>query len=332
MIGNEGTVRWGIIGCGDVCEHKSGPPLYQTPGSELVAVMRRSADKTADFARRHGARRWYTDVDALLADPEINAVYVASPHGLHYQHVAAAAKAGKAILCEKPMGANAQECQAIVELCRQCGVPLDVAYYRRYWPVVRKMKALLADGAIGRIAHVRVQLCDYFAGDDTRPWLTQQAQAGGGALANAGSHWIDLIRFLIGEVTDIQAYASSALRGFEVDDTTVLILRVANGALVTFSASWGGASINDFDVTGTHGRLLASALSAGQLVLERRGHETEWFNLARSGPAHREYIEDLISRLRTGAGPSIPGEEAVAAWRIIEAAYQSGATHENRRA
>jgi predicted dehydrogenase len=166
---------------------------------------------------------------------------------------------------------------------------------------------------------------------ETRPWLTQQAQAGGGALANAGSHWIDLIRLLIGEVTDVQAYASSALGGFEVDDTTVLILRIANGALVTFSTSWAVASINDFDGTGTDGRLLASPLSAGQLVLERRGRETERFDLARSGPAHREYIADLVPRLRSGSGPSIPGEEALAAWRIIEAAYQSSATTTYRR-
>src|SRR5438105_7392487 len=126
-----GPIRWGIIGCGDVAEHKAGPPLYRTPGSDLVAVMRRDAEKAADFARRHGARHWYTDVQKLLADPDINAVYVASPHGCHVQHVRLAAQAGKAVLCEKPMGTSYEESQAIVAVCQQYNVPLAVAYYRR---------------------------------------------------------------------------------------------------------------------------------------------------------------------------------------------------------
>src|SRR5436189_4960964 len=103
------SIRWGVIGAGDVVDYKSGEPLYTTPGSKLVAVMRRNAEKAADFARRHHIPRWYTSVDELLADPEINAVYVASPHGFHAEHSIAAAKAGKIVLCEKPMGTSSAE-------------------------------------------------------------------------------------------------------------------------------------------------------------------------------------------------------------------------------
>src|SRR5512140_1642825 len=118
------TIRWGIIGAGDVAEHKSGPPLYRTPGSELVAVMRRDADKAANFARRHGAKRWYTDARELVADPDVNAVYVASPHAMHLEHVRLAARAGKPVLCEKPMGRSAAEAQAIVDTCQRHKVQL----------------------------------------------------------------------------------------------------------------------------------------------------------------------------------------------------------------
>ena len=322
MSSNLNPVRWGIIGCGDVAERKSGVPLYQTPGSELVAVMRRDAAKAEDFARRHNVRRWYTDIESLLADPEVNAIYVATPHHLHKEHSIMAAKAGKAVLCEKPMGVSLAEAQAIVDVCREQNVPLAVAYYRRYWPDVQKIRALLQDGAVGRINHVRVQLCDYFAGDANRPWIVSQKEAGGGALSNAGSHWIDLIRYLIGEVVEVKAYCSYA-SGFEVEDTAALLLKTASGALITFSASWVGTSINDFDVVGTEGRLLASPLTSGKITLQRRGNEPETFDCPHSGPAHQEFIANLIPRLQAHPPESIPGTEAVEAWRIMEAAYQS---------
>ena len=144
------VVRWGIIGSGDVAEHKSGPPLYQTPGSELIAVMRRDQEKAADFAHRHSAKRWYSDVETLLADPEINAIYIASPHHLHPSHATKAAQAGKIVLCEKPMGISSADAQGIVDACKACGVPLSVAYYRRFWPITQRLKDLLENSDPGK--------------------------------------------------------------------------------------------------------------------------------------------------------------------------------------
>jgi predicted dehydrogenase len=320
------TVRWGIIGCGDVAEHKSGPALYQTPYSQLVAVTRRDATKAADFARRHGAKRWYTNVDGLLADQEINAVYVASPHGVHLPHVQRAAEAGKAILCEKPMGTGTLEAQQMVDTCRAHGVSLTVAYYRRFWPIIRTIQQLLAEGAIGQVIQARVQLADYFAGDPDRPWLISRAQAGGGALANAGSHWVDLVRFLLGEVIEVMADCSSIASGFEVEDTALLYMRMANGALVSLASTWQSLSpINEIDLIGTKGRILASPLSQGRLILQQGSREPEILQCSRAGVAHSELLEELIPRLLAGQPSPIPGEEAVAAWRIMEAAYRSSA-------
>ena len=229
------SIRWGIIGCGNVAEFKSGPPLYQTPGSELIAVMRRDAAKAADFAQRHGARRWYTDAAALIADADVNAIYIASPHALHAAHVKLAAEAGKIVLCEKPVGISTAEAQACVDVCRAHDVPLSVPYYRRYWPIVRKMRELLNDGAIGRVVTARVQLADYFAGDPDRPWLTSRASSGGGALANAGSHWVDLIRYLLGDIVSVSAHCSAHVSGFETEDTIVVQLETVEHALVSLS-------------------------------------------------------------------------------------------------
>jgi predicted dehydrogenase len=325
--GSVESIKWGIIGCGDVAEHKSGPPLYQTPGSELVAVMRRDKEKAADFARRHKAKRWYTDVEALLADSEINAVYVASPHHLHMTHASQAAQAGKIVLCEKPMGTSQAEAQAIVDACHGQRVPLAVAYYRRFWPVTGKVKDLLEEGAVGAVMQASVQISDYFQGDPTRAWLTSQAMAGGGALANAGSHWLDLIRYLFGEIQDVSAYSSCAAGGFEVEDTAAVLMRTVSGTFVSFLSSWQSqVAVNELAILGTHGRILVGSLAAGRLQLFRHDKEPESFDLGRSGPAHGELVADLVSGLIAGQAPRVPGQEAVAVWRIIEAAYESSRT------
>lgn len=259
-----------IIGCGDVAEHKSGPPLYQTPRSELIVVMRRDKAKAPDFARRHGANRSYADPDSLLAAPEVNAVYVASPHHLHPAHAIQASQAGKIVLCEKPMGTSSADARSIVDACKTNEVSLTLAYYCRFWPITQKMKQLLAEDAIRRVVQARVQLSAPFSGDPERPWLTPLEEAGGGALANAGSHWVDLLRYLLGEFEEVTAFCSSAAGGFEVEDTVLILLSTADGALASLATTWqGGVGVDDFDVTGTRGRFLASPLSAGRLYLHR---------------------------------------------------------------
>lgn len=320
------TIRWGIIGCGNVAETKSGPPLYRAPGSELVAVMRRDGAKARDFAERHGARRWYTDAAALVADPDINAVYIASPHDRHLEHATLAAQAGKMILCEKPMGTSVEQARAIVQVCQANHVPLTVAYYRRFWPITRAVKRLLAEGAIGRLVSVRVQLADYFAGDPARPWLTSPAASGGGALANAGSHWVDLVRFYLGEIAQVMAMQSSKVSGFETEDTVALLMRTNDDVLVTFLVTLQSpVSTNEIDFLGTEGRILCSPYSEGHWLVYRRNRNPDLIQFPNSGPAHTELVAELIPRLQAGQPSPVPGEEAVAVWQIMDACYRSAA-------
>src|SRR5687768_17696565 len=121
-------IRWGIIGCGDVTEVKSGPALQNAEHSRLVAVMRRTGSLARDYAERHGVPRWYDDADALIGDPEVDAVYVATPPDSHKDYTLRAARAGKPVYVEKPMALNFAECQAMVQACRDAGVPLFVAF------------------------------------------------------------------------------------------------------------------------------------------------------------------------------------------------------------
>ena len=294
--------------------------------------MRRDAAKAADFAQRHGARRWYTDAEDLIADKDVNAIYIASPHHLHAAHVKMAANAGRSVLCEKPMGISVAEAQACVDVCRANNVPLAVAYYRREWPIVQQMRALLNDGAIGRIASARIRLADYFAGDPDRPWLTSKAFSGGGALANAGSHWIDLVRYLLGEVISVSAQCSAHASGFETEDTIVVQMETITHALVSVSITLQSPiNANEFEISGTAGRLRAISLADGQLIVDRVGEETHTLSLTRSRFAHAEFIAALIDRLRLGQPSNVPGEEAVAVWRIMEAAYRSCETGTRQR-
>ncbi len=317
-------IRWGIIGAGNVAEFKSGPALMQAPGSTVVAVMRRDAEKARDFAERHGVPRWYSDVDTLLADPEVDAVYVASPHHLHLAHVARAAQAGKAILCEKPVGVSTAEAQAVVAVCRAASVPLSVAYYRRHWPVAQEMRRLLADGAIGEVVQARVQLADQYVPDPERSWLTEPEQAGGGALANAGSHWIDLVRYLLGDVVEVTAACAAHFGGFATEDTIGVQMRLASEALVSLNVTLcSPAAVNEFDIAGTRGRLFAGPLSDGRLMLQRGNCEPETLRFPRSAAAHMELVTEVVRRLSSGEPSPVPGEEAVATWQVMAAAYRS---------
>src|SRR3954469_15798046 len=152
------TVRWGIIGCGDVTEKKSGPGFQKATNSALVAVMRRDAAKAADYAKRHGVPRWYLDGAQLIADPEVDAVYVATPPASHEQYAVMAARAGKPVYVEKPMGRTHAECVRMIEAARSAGTPLFVAYYRRCLPSFLRVKQLIDDGAIGDVRLVNVSL------------------------------------------------------------------------------------------------------------------------------------------------------------------------------
>jgi predicted dehydrogenase len=320
------SIRWGVIGAGNVFEFKSGPALYKTPNSELIAVMRTDAAQAEATAKKHNAKFWYTDPESLIANPEVNSIYIASPHYLHPEHVTLAARAKKIILCEKPVGVSAAQAQQCVDVCQANKVPLTVAYYRRFWAITQAMWKFLRDGAIGEVVTARAQLSDLFTGDGERAWLTSRAKSGGDALANSGAHWIDLIRFLLGEVCDVMAYASSRLSGWETDDTTIVQMRVNSGALVSLTSTRRAPIVtNELDILGSQGRLYATSLVDGKLILHRQGREPEMLTYPRLGVMHAELVAELVPRMLRGEASPLPGEEAVAAWRVMEAAYQSSA-------
>ena len=178
------TIRWGIIGCGDVTEVKSGPGFQKADHSDLVAVMRRRGELARDYAERHGVPRWYDNAAALIGDSEVDAIYIATPPSSHKEYTLMSAAAGKPVYVEKPMALNFAECEEMISTCRQAGVPLFVAYYRRALPRFLKIKELVDSGGIGEVRFVHMTFYQPLAAEDqdpgTQSWRVDPAVGGGG--------------------------------------------------------------------------------------------------------------------------------------------------------
>ncbi|TVR69534.1 MAG: gfo/Idh/MocA family oxidoreductase [Spirochaetaceae bacterium] len=272
-------VRWGIIGCGDVTEKKSGPAFRKARGSELVAVMRRDGERARDYARRHGVPRWYDDADRLIADPEVDALYIATPPATHAEYIRRVAAAGKPIYCEKPLGTGYAQSREAVDLCAAAGVPLHVAYYRRGMEKYRKARALLQEGAIGAVRHVHVSLHAPPVGPDERgdlPWRVRSEHSGGGLILDVGSHGLDLLDYFFGPLADVHGLSSNQGGLYEVEDMVTGTWIHESGVHGTGSWCFTAEREEDFiHVYGTGGRMSFSVLDvAGPITVQgARGEE-----------------------------------------------------------
>jgi predicted dehydrogenase len=235
------AVRWGIIGCGDVTEVKSGPALQLAQGSELLAVTRRDRAKAEDYARRHGVPRVHDRAAALIADRDVDAVYVATPPSSHLELALAVAAAGKPCLVEKPMAMNHGECVRMVDAFARRGVPLWVAYYRRALPRFLEVRERLAAGAVGTLTSVHVQITDRLAAGETLGnWRFDPAVAGAGLFLDLASHCFDLLDFLVGPIADASGFPLNSAGAYPAEDVTAtaFVFRqpIAGTAIFNFNA------------------------------------------------------------------------------------------------
>lgn len=250
-------IRWGIIGCGDVTEVKSGPAFGRVEGSSIAAVMRRDAAKARDYAERHGVPRWTADADEVILAEDVDAVYVATPPSTHAEYTLRAAAAGKPVYVEKPMARSAAEGEAMVAACAAAGVPLYVAYYRRALPRFEFVSRCLHEGTIGEPTLVRLDLrWRPPAGPEAAGWRWDPEIAGDGLLYDLGSHGLDLLDHWFGPIDGAHGFHARRLPWSQVTDEVVGSLSFVSGVLG--SASWGFAGTEPSDlieVTGTGGSI-----------------------------------------------------------------------------
>ena len=266
------TIRWGIIGCGNVTEVKSGPGFQKANNSELVAVMRRNGDLARDYALRHNVPKWYDNAEALINDPDVDAVYIATPPAFHMEYTLKCAQAGKSVYVEKPMARNFEECTAMIEACETAGVPLFVAYYRRALDRFNKIKELIDSGKIGEVRSVSITLYrkplqfDLNSGD--LPWRVNPEISGGGEFLDLASHTLDVLDYILGPIAEVSGYAANQAKLYDAEDIVTASLSFASG--VKGTGIWCFTSFSDYDmneILGSKGKISFSTFGVEPILL-----------------------------------------------------------------
>ncbi|MFC4210210.1 Gfo/Idh/MocA family protein [Pedobacter lithocola] len=262
-------INWGIIGCGDVTEVKSGPAFNKVSNSRLVAVMRRNAQKAEDYALRHGVPKWYDDADKLINDPDVNAIYIATPPLQHEMYCIAALKAGKAVYVEKPMTMDANSAQRMIDAAEMYNVKLSIAHYRRLQPMFLKVKALLDEKIIGDIRFVNLKMFqppnpNLIAKSDDN-WRTNPAISGGGLFHDLAPHQIDLMSYYFGVVKKAKGLAIKQQQNATADDLVAGNILFDGGILFIGIWCFSVAEADQCDICEIHG-------NKGKITFPMFGH------------------------------------------------------------
>ncbi len=312
-------IQWGFIGCGSVTEKKSGPAFSKVDGSRVVAVMRRDADKAKDYAKRHGIGKWYSDADELINDPEVTAVYVATPPASHAKYAIAAMRAGKPVYVEKPMATTYYECKEMIQVSKETGVPCYVAYYRRTLPYFLRVKQLIDDGILGDISTVQIRFAippyDTDYNRDTLPWRVKKDIAGAGYFFDLASHQLDLLDFLLGPIKNATGFTGNIAGLYDVEDTVSATFQFESG--VSGSGSWSfvapqGIRVDTIEMVGTKGTLSYSTFGFTNIELETSEGEKAYIE---ENPENIQFylIESIVNHLNGKGGEVV--SDAVSAAR-----------------
>ncbi|MEC5164478.1 1,5-anhydro-D-fructose reductase (1,5-anhydro-D-mannitol-forming) [Flavobacterium sp. PL11] len=266
-----GMIRWGILGCGNVTEKKSGPAYQKTEGFEVVAVMRRDAEKAADYAKRHGIKKYYSDADALINDPEIDAIYIATPPDTHKIYGLKVAKAGKICCIEKPLAPHYDDCVAIYEAFNEKNIPLFVAYYRRSLPRFNQIKAWIGAKEIGEVRHIRWHLSKPATDQDlagSYNWRTDAGIAAAGYFDDLASHGLDLFVHLLGEIKEATGISLNQQGLYSAKDAVTACWLHECGITGTGSWNFGCSTREDsVEIFGSKGKITFSVFDDQPIIL-----------------------------------------------------------------
>lgn len=316
-------INWGIIGCGNVTEVKSGPAFNLVKNSRLIAVMRRDAPLAEDYARRHKVLRYYTNSQDLINDKEVNAVYIATPPSSHAEYAIQSIKAGKPVYIEKPMAANYAECLDINRISGKYKVPVFVAYYRRALPGFLKVKELIENNSIGNVNFVHIQLFKSLSDDERNgklSWRVDPAISGGGHFIDLASHQLDYLDFLFGPIQGVKSVVLNHAGLYNAEDfvSAVFTFRnnIAGTGIWSFSVSPGNER-DIIEISGDEGSLKFSTFSFVPIVLENSSGRQEFINVR---PEHIQYnlIEKVVMALEENKISPSTGQTGARTSRIMD--------------
>lgn len=268
-------LKWGFIGCGEVTEKKSGPAFSEVEGSMVEAVMSRSEEKARRYAENHHVPKWYTDPQELIDDPDINAIYIATPPSSHATFAIMAMNAGKPVYVEKPLASSYEDCARVNRVSVETGIPCFVAYYRRYLPYFQKVKDIVDQGVIGKLLNVQVRLAvpapelDYNSAN--LPWRLQPDIAGGGFFYDLAPHQLDLLQHIFGVILEANGICANRGGLYKAEDSVSACFRFENG--LPGSGSWcfiahDSAREDRIEVIGDQGELSFSVFTYDPIVLQ----------------------------------------------------------------
>jgi len=316
-------VGWGLVGCGDIARKRVAPALRDLDNCELVAVSRADAARAESFAAEFGARRWHADWRRLVADPLVEAVYVATPVHLHAGQAVAAAEAGKHVLCEKPMALTVAECERMNAAATGNGVRLGVAYYRRFYPAVERVREILESGEIGAPVVAQVNAFERFdpAPENPRRWLLDKRQSGGGPMFDFGCHRIEVLVNLFGDVKAVRGLAGNVIYEREVEDTAGALIQFGRGTQAVLTVTHAAREPQDtLEIFGSEGSVRVEVLNEGRLrVRSKNGERVE--SHPPHANLHQPLIDDFTRAVVEGRPPRVDGHTGQKVSEILELIY-----------
>jgi 1,5-anhydro-D-fructose reductase (1,5-anhydro-D-mannitol-forming) len=318
------SVKWAIVGVGDIVRKRVAAAIRSQPNSTLYACVTRHPEaKGADLAAL-APKKIYCQMDRMLGDPNVDAVYLATPVHLHAPHTIASLRAGKDVVVEKPMALDAREARQMCHVADQTGGRLAVAYYRRFWPRFQLVQDVLGRGDLGQVVLVRIALHSWYRPDAEAPgaWRTRRELGGGGVLADVGCHRLDLAAWWFGLPERLVADVNTLAHDYDVEDSAALLMSLAGGAQLVGSFHWNSKSrADEIHVVGTEGSVAIRSDEAEVVVTldrEVRGHP-----LPRPANAHYPLIDDFAQAVLEGRAPRFTGTDGMKATQIIDAIYES---------
>ena len=325
--------NWGIIGAGRFADNVFVPAIKQSADSRLAAVMARDKKKAEEFALKHEVPKFYNSAEALCNDPEVDAVYIASPTFLHPKHTVLAARCGKQILCEKPMAPSLEECDQMIAAAKENNVTLMIGHNMRFHKIHQKVKEMIADGLVGTVGIARAEIITSFKKNQGDKFTTDQFRlnreiGGGGVLFDMGIHAIDALRYVLDDdVEQISAFSQNLFIECKGEDTVSAVLKFKKGAHGTVTTS--GAlphARNGIEIYGDKGAIVTD----GSVWIFVRSGEIKVFTddkwesrTAETNNCYLAEVEHFLQCVAEKKAPDVTGEEARKNIQVVLAAYRS---------
>lgn len=303
-------LNWGLIGAGDIVRKRVAPAINKLENCELIAVSRNRADLAESFAKEFGAKKWFADWHELLKDEETQAVYIATPVFLHKAQTIAATENGKHVLCEKPMALNAKDCEEMIAACRANNVKLGIAYYRRFYPVIERIKEIIASNELGKISVAQMNAFEFFDPTPEHPrfWLLEKEKSGGGPMMDFGCHRLEVLTNLFGQASQVKSVVGNAVFERETEDTAIASLKFESGVFANVTVTHAAFEPKDtLEIFGTKGTVSVPVLNKETIIIKtENGERTEIH--PNHANVHQPLIEDFTNAVLNDREPQITAE------------------------